>query len=92
MVSKQSIQLLQKVEPSSTVARQVVKRECYTLQPTCNLSRNVIVIQIAKKLRGVTLTVELDSTFCKDCRDFSETIAACILRLHSLATYNGFLF
>ena len=51
MVLKQSMQLLQKVELSSTlcnhfkperVARQVAKRAGYTLQPTCNLSRNSI--------------------------------------------------
>ena len=33
------------------IARQVAKRACcYTLQPTCNLSRIAIVTQVAKKI------------------------------------------
>ena len=32
------------------VARQVAERVCYTLQPTCNLSRNAIAAQVARKI------------------------------------------
>ena len=76
-----SIQSLQKVEPSSTlcnsckpetVARQVAKAR-YTMQPTCNFSRN--------------------DTSCNDCREFLNhckfppEIAACNM---SPTTCNGF--
>ena len=59
MVSKQSMQSLQKVERSSTlcnlyktkkVAKQVAKRTFYTLQPICTLSYNAIATQVAKKI------------------------------------------
>ena len=55
MVSKQSMQSLQKIEPSSTlcscckpkkVARHVAKKARYTLQPTCNLSRNAVATSV----------------------------------------------
>ena len=54
-----SLQSLQKVELSSTfcnrckpkeVARQLAKRQCYTLKTTCNFSRNAIATQVAKKI------------------------------------------
>ena len=59
MVWKQSMESMQRVEPSSTscssckpkkVARQAAKRACYTLEPTCNLSHNVVATQIVKKI------------------------------------------
>ena len=54
-----SLQSLQKIEPSSTlcdcckckkVARKVARRACYTLQPTCNFSSNAIATHVAKKI------------------------------------------
>ena len=59
LIRKNSMQSLQKVEPSSTlcncckpknVAGQVAKRACYTLQPTYNLSCNAIATQVSKKI------------------------------------------
>ena len=79
MVSKQSLHSLQKVELSSTlcnccnpqnVARQAAERACYAPQSNRNLSRNAIATQLQTKLHSVALGVELDSTFCNDCRDF----------------------
>ena len=72
MVSKQSIQSLQKVEPSSTlcnhckptnVARQVAKRACYMVQLVSQRHCNR---QVAKKITPCNTS----STFCNYWRDF----------------------
>ena len=82
MVSKQSIQSLQKVEPSSTlcshckptnVVRQVAKRACYMVQLVSQRHCNR---QLAKKITPCNTS----STFCNYWRDFL-TIRSCSSRL-----------
>ena len=75
-----SMQSLQKVELISTlckcckpkkVARQVAKRACYTLQPTCNFCRNAIETQVAKKIAPCNTSCRVRFCLaCNDCRDF----------------------
>ena len=49
---------------------QVAKTTCYTLQPTCNLSRNAIAAhKLQRKLHCVTLAAEPGFTFCNYYRD-----------------------
>ena len=59
------LQSLQKVGPSSTslncckpekIARQVAKRACYTLQPTCNFCRNAIGAQVANRIASCNIS------------------------------------
>ena len=90
MVSKQSLQLLQKVEPCFTlcscfkpnkVARQFAKRTCYTLQPTCNLSRNAIATQVAKKIAPCNTSSRAPFYCLQRPQRLFETTASCSPRL-----------
>ena len=103
MVSKQSMQSLQKVELSSTlcnrckpkkVETQVAKRACYTLQPTCNLSRNTILTQVAWKIAPCNTSCRARFYFLQRLQRFFETIASCSSTFWGdhFATCNGFLF
>ena len=85
------MQSLQKVEPSSTLSncckpkkavRQVAKRACYTLQPTCNFSCNTIATQVAKKLAPRNTSCRVRLYFLQRLQIFCEAIASCSPRLH----------
>ena len=102
---KKSVQSLQKVESScilcnrykpKKVARQVAKRACYTLQPTCNFSRDAIAAQVVKKIMPCNTSCKARYCCLQRLQIFFETIANCSLRLQrvtmSPATWNGFLF
>ena len=91
LVSKSSMQSLQKIEPSSTlckscnaknVARQVAKRVCYTLHSTRNLSfATPLQHKLQRNLPRGTLTVELGSTLSNECRVFWKPLPVASLRL-----------
>ena len=82
------------------VTRQFAKRECNTLQPICNLSRNSIATQVANKTARCNtsfrarfyflqrLQIFAKCVFCKHYK-FQLGIATCNI---SPATCNGFLF
>ena len=80
-----SMQLLQNVEPSSTlcncckpkqVARQVAKRACYMLQPYCNFS--CILIETQKPLQVAARDWNLQQIFFSNVvRQFSRKAAMC---------------
>ena len=95
-----SLQSLQKIEPNSNlcdcckckkVARQVARRACYTLQPTCNFSSNAIATHVAKKIAPCSCRAQF--YFLQQLQNFfrplqvADKIAACNM---SPATCNGF--
>ena len=73
-VSKQCMQSMQKLEPSSTlckprkVARKVAKKACYMLQPTCNFSCNAIATKVAKEISRCTGKGTAECLCTTECR------------------------
>ena len=62
---KKSMQSFQKVDHRSTLrnrckdARSTENRACYTLQATCNLSRNPVETYIAKRIASSNISLRL---------------------------------
>ena len=81
-----STQSLAKAEPSSTlcncckpkkVPRQIAKRACYMLQPTCNFSRNAIETQVAKKIASCNTSYRPRFYCLQRLQRFFKSIASC---------------
>ena len=103
------MQSLQTLESCTTSCKEgMLPRAPYTLQPTCNLSRNAIATQVAKKIAACNTSCKawfyflqgiygiVGTTTAGDCNVFFENIACCSPRFAtcnmSVATCNGFLF
>ena len=87
MVSKESMQSLQKAEPSSTFAIIASPKNVgYKLQrgyvTRCNRPATCLAMPLQHKLQRkshrVTLVVELGFTFCNDCRDFLKPLQVAV--------------